>query len=91
MSTGIERELAEALIAAVEHLNYTGWGDSWERETISDSRRSIEDAAEKAQWIVADPIAEPDFVCDRCGREFADRSGLRGHRKHSQKCRRGTA
>lgn len=33
-----ERELFDLLQAATSHLDYCGWGDSWERECITDDR-----------------------------------------------------
>ena len=34
----INQELLEALKAAVEHLNYCGYGDSYERECARDNK-----------------------------------------------------
>lgn len=36
--TANERALAEALQAALDHLNYCGWGDSWERECAMEQK-----------------------------------------------------
>lgn len=33
----LEKKLGEALQAASDHLDYTGYGDSWERECARDS------------------------------------------------------
>ena len=32
MMTPLERQLYDALLAASDHLDYCGYGDSWERE-----------------------------------------------------------
>jgi hypothetical protein len=42
-------ELLEALIAAKEHLDFIGWGDSYERESTSQLEEQIESAIKKAK------------------------------------------
>jgi hypothetical protein len=39
------KQLAKAFRDAMEHLDYTGWGDAWERECIEDSgtRKRLQD------------------------------------------------
>lgn len=34
----LEQQLLEALVAASDHLDYTGYGDSWERECAQASK-----------------------------------------------------
>jgi hypothetical protein len=42
-------ELLKALKAATDHLDYCGWGDTWERECVRDSgdQKMIEDTLAK--------------------------------------------
>lgn len=48
--TPLERQLAEALQAAKQHLDYVGYGDSWERECAEASKleEKIDNALEAA-------------------------------------------
>ena len=41
-------ELRRALEQALEHLDYCGWGDSWERECSEDLRRDLPALLERA-------------------------------------------
>lgn len=43
------RQLVEALQAAKKHLEYTGYGDSWERSCAKELPKKIDDALEAAK------------------------------------------
>lgn len=41
-------QLREALHKALDHLDYCGWGDSWEREVSADLRTELQDIDKRA-------------------------------------------
>lgn len=49
--TPLELKLAEALDAAISHLDYCGYGDSWERDCAKQSKLSekLEAAMKEAE------------------------------------------
>ena len=49
-------DLIEALTAARDHLEYCGYGDSWERECAFDSRlpEQIDDAIRRGNKVILD-------------------------------------
>ncbi len=42
-------ELTQALQQALDHLDYCGWGDSWERECSENLRRELPALLERAK------------------------------------------
>jgi hypothetical protein len=42
-------ELVKGLSDAIEHLNYCGWGDRWERECAENLRKELPELLKKAQ------------------------------------------
>jgi hypothetical protein len=43
MGSDREKLLESLLRRAYDHLNYCGWGDSWERECSSDLRKELDE------------------------------------------------
>jgi hypothetical protein len=81
--------LGEALADAVAHLDYCGWGDSWERqgkEAIEPGIRSALETWEKLREVPKIVDTVPTYACDRCGRVFKSKSARKSHKKHSTVC-----
>ena len=87
-SDGLVRLLGDALCDAVDHLDYIGWGDEWERGKSKSVEPAIRNAINQYQTLFPDAENKPDkqWVCDRCGRVFKERICRMQHKRTSTKC-----
>lgn len=90
--------LVEALEAARNHLDYCGYGDSWEREYAEDLPDKIENALEAGyvfapteEFLEKQRQIEQEFkkvpTCQFCGKTLSIGGSLNSHWKHNKKCR----